>query len=222
MNQGRRASTCSPFLSVILLGCICLIGCTAPGPIARPDVSDLSPRVRENSVNGIVFQATVLDGDQTARLFSTDMAQRNVVPVLFVMINRSEVSCTLRREHFTARFGPSGIEPAMPGRAAVLLRDSSGSRGAAWAGYALLGILAAPSIAAAEKMETAAIEAHRDIMFCHADLPPGGKVAGYLFFESPVPPRKLQLLDLELRLSGNRNDLITLRLSNPYARDIGR
>jgi hypothetical protein len=177
--------------------------------------------VGESSLNDITVQATVLDSEQTVRLFGADMARRGIIPVLFVMSNKTGNECAIRREHFTTRFGKSRIEPVLPGRAAALLGNSSWSRGAALAGFAV-GILAAPSIVAAEKNETAAVEAHREVIFSEARIPPGGKVAGYLFFESPAPFKGSGFLELELCLSGNRNDSITVQLSNPYASDVNK
>jgi hypothetical protein len=98
----------------------------------------------------------------------------------------------------------------------VLLRDSSRSKGAAWAGYLVFGILAAPSINVAEKKEASSVESHREVIFSEALLAPGGTIAGYLFFESSSRLTKLQRLELELRILGDTDNLIPVQLSNPY------
>ncbi len=88
---------------------------------------------------------------------------------------------------------------------------------AASLGWLVLGPLAAPSIHAAGKHEAAVIEANRESVFTQAELPPGGTLAGYLFFEVPIAPAKIQLLELELRVfSGAAEDRIPVRLPNPY------
>lgn len=219
MDAVRKGGVPCFGLSIIILLGICLSGCAGPKQIARPNAGELSSNVGEGVVDDIVFQAVVLNKTQAERLFKMDIARQGVIPVLFVMTNKSTADCHLLREHFTAHIGPAHVEPAMPGRAAALLRDSSGSAGAAWAGWAVLGVLAAPIIDAAEKNETSATEAHREVIFSSADLPAGGKAIGYLFFESPAPLTKLKQLGIEFCLSGNKNDSITVQLNNPYAID---
>ena len=171
------------------------------------------------SRGSITVQAAVLNREQTARLFNLDMARRGVVPVLFAVNNETGSELLIQREHFAVRAGKSRIEPCLPGRAAALLNDSSGSRNAALAGWLIFGIFAAPQVASADKAEKAAVETNREIVFSQADLSPGGRIAGYLFFESPVRLKSLRFFELELCLSGNRDELITVQLANPYAAD---
>lgn len=217
MHWQRKGGMHGLELSIIILLGVCLSGCAGPKQIARPTVGELLSNVGEGMVGEIVFQASVLDKEQAGRLFENDMARKGVLPVLFVITNKSSADCHISREHFTAQMGPSRVEPAMPGRAAALLRNSSGSSGATMAGWLLLGVLAAPIINEADKSETSAIETHREVIFASADLPPGGKATGYLFFESPVPLTELKQLGVEFCLSGNRNESIAVQLKNPYA-----
>ena len=106
---------------IILFGCMFLLGCATPKQIARPDVGEHSSRVGKGTINDVVIQAEVLDNEQAIKLFNINMARRSVIPVLFVMTNKSKVGCELRREHFKALLVSARIEPAMPGRAAALL-----------------------------------------------------------------------------------------------------
>ncbi len=79
-----------------------------------------------------------------------------------------------------------------------------------------MGIFAAPSISAAEKKEAESVEANREVVFSEALLAPGGTIAGYLFFESPFPLKKIEQLELELGVSGDRRNAVSIQLSNPY------
>jgi hypothetical protein len=88
------------------------------------------------------------------------------------------------------------LEPALPGRAATLLRDSSGSRNIALAGWLAIGIFAAPGIDAAEKKETAAVVANREVIFSVVEIAAGETIAGYLFFEISTAFAKIKLLAL--------------------------
>jgi hypothetical protein len=204
----------------IILFIIMILGCASPKQIEQPDVRNLSSRIGENTIDEIVIKAAVLDKEQTITLFNTDMEQRCVIPILFVVTNKSKVGCEIRREHFKAHLGISRIEPAMPGRAAALLRDPTGSMTAAWAGYILFGFLVAPSIDAADKAESAAIEEHRKVIFSSGHIPPGGSISGYLLFESPISLKSIKLFDLEYYLAGSKNKLTVVQLTNPYAGDI--
>jgi hypothetical protein len=83
--------------------------------------------------------------EQAQRLLGVDVTERSVMPVLFVMTNQTATPQLVLREHFSLRIDQLRIDPALPGRAATLLRDSSGVQHAAFAGFAL-GIFAAPII----------------------------------------------------------------------------
>jgi hypothetical protein len=203
---------------IILLVGVYGVGCTGPRQIVVPDAKEVfMAKAVQIEREGLKLQATVLDENQEKRLLAVNVGKRNVVPVLFVMSNQTEIPYRIRREHFALGIDQFRIEPALPGRAAVLLQDTSRSKGTAWAGLAVFGILAAPSIVAAERKEAASVESHREIIFSEVSLPPGGTIAGYLFFESPVPLRKVQKLELELRITGNNDKLIPIQLANPYA-----
>jgi hypothetical protein len=168
--------------------------------------------------DGLVLQAALLTKDQSQRLLRVDAAARGVVPLLFVLSNKTTTTYTLRREHFRLRVNQEHLEPALPGRAATLLRDASGSRRAAWAGLLAIGILAAPGIDAAEKKETAAVVANREIIFSVADIPAGEMTAGYLFFEIFQALGKAPSLALELHVvSAGTSVPLMVELLNPYA-----
>lgn len=222
VGQSRKGLLRSRVGLMVLVICICIAGCTAPKQITRPDSKELLETVAEGSHGDITVKAAVLDSEQADRLLNTNLARRGVIPVLFAMGNKAENKCTIRREHFTARVGNVRVEPTLPGRAAALLRNSSRSAGTALLGGAVLGILAAPSLDAAEQKEAAAVEAHREVMFSEANIPPGGMAAGYLLFESPTPIKDLGFLELELCVSGNKDESVTIRLPNPYARDANK
>lgn len=197
--------------------CIFAAGCTGPRQIVAPDSRELSMSDEGQSErDGVTLRATVLGKEQTKRLLNVDVASRFMLPVLFVMYNQNKDPLVIRREHFALRIANLRIEPALPGRAASLLRDSSESEGAIWAGYLVFGIFAAPSIDAAEKKETASVEGHRELIFSEAQLSPGGTIAGYLFFESLPSLKEVQRLDLELRISGHIENLISVQLPNHY------
>lgn len=198
--------------------CMYAAGCTSPRQIIAPDPKELSmSNEGQTERDGFTFRATILGEEQAKRLLNVDVfASRSVVPILFVLTNQNKNACMIRREHFTLRTAQLRIEPALPGRAAALLRDSSESEAAIWAGYLVFGIFAAPSIDAAEKKETASVEGHRELIFSEADLPPEGTIAGYLFFESLPSVKKVQRLELELRILGDMENLISVQLHNPY------
>ena len=219
MDQTRKFFPLSAIgLIIVAVGmCIFSIGCTGPRQIVAPDDKELPTSISEQSEQGgFTLRATILDEKQAKRLLGVDVASRAIAPILFVIGNQNENPYLIRRENFMLRIDQLRIEPALPGRAAALLRDSSRSQGAAWAGYLVFGIFAAPSIDAAEKKETASVEKHREVIFSEAHLPPGGMIAGYLFFESPFNLKKVQRLDLELSILGNAEKPIFIQLSNPY------
>ena len=223
MDRRRNSFSLSIIGLIIVIASVSAAGCAGPRQIAAPDAKELRiSKVGETEQEGITLGATILDEDQVIRLLSVDVTRHDVVPVIFVMSNQAETSYLIRREHFRLEIGELHIEPVLPGRAAALLRDSSESQGAAWAGYFVFGILAAPSIHTAEKKETASVEAHREAIFSEAPLTPGSTITGYLFFESPTPLKKVQRFELELRISGNTDNSISVQLSNPYATSKGK
>ncbi len=206
-------------LMIVATGiCMYLTGCSGPQQIVAPDASELSTsNVGQGQRNGLTLRAAVLNEEQEIRLLRVSIASRAITPILFIISNETEISHLIRREHFTLRIGQLHIEPALPGRAAALLGDHMGSQGAAVAGFLIFGILAAPGIDAAEKKEAASVEKHLEVIFSEANLPPGGTVTGYLFFESPSNLKKIQHFELELRIAGVPETLISVQLSNPYA-----
>lgn len=203
---------------IIVAGCMYIAGCSGPQRIVAPDAKELSvSKVREGEREGVTLRAVVLDEEQGKRLLGVDATKQSVVPVLFAINNQTENPYQIHRGHFILRIGQLCIEPALPGRAATLLCNTSQSQGAAWAGYLVFGILAAPSIDTAEKKEVASVEAHRELIFSEARVTPNGAITGYLFFESPLPPKKIKQIDLEFRISGDKEKLIAVQLFNPYA-----
>lgn len=217
MHQLREFFPTSIMGLIIVITGLHTVGCTGPRQITAPNAKELSmSKPGESEREGVTLRAIILDEKQGKRLLCVDVTKHAVVPVLFVMSNQTENSYLIRREHFRLWIGQSRIEPALPGRAAALLRDSSRSQGAAWAGYLVFGILAAPSINTAEKKEAASVEAHRDVIFSETPLAPGSTIAGYLFFESPTPLKKVQWFEMVLRFSENTDYLISVQLSNPY------
>ncbi len=216
MDGIRKYSPPSVIGMFLVVGVMYTAGCTGPRPIIAPDDKELSmSNVGQSNRDGFTLRAIILSEEQGKRLLNVDVRRHALVPVLFGMSNPTGNPCLIRRDHFRLRIGELQIEPAFPGRAAALLRDSSRSQGAAWAGYLLFGVLAAPSIDAADRKEAASVEAHREVIFSEAHLPPGGTIAGYLFFESPSSLTKVRRLEMELRISGNTEDLISVQLSNP-------
>lgn len=210
------------FIGLIIVAGLCVAGCTGPQQIVAPDVRELSmSKVGQIERDGLTMRATILDEKQAERLLNVDITRRNVIPVLFVMSNETENSYSVRREHFALRIGKFCIEPTLPGRAATLLRNSSRSQGAAWAGYLVFGIFAAPSIDAAEKKEAASVEGHREVIFSQAYLTPSSSIAGYLFFEPPTSLKNVRWLNLGLHISGNTEDLVLIQLTNPYSTLLG-
>lgn len=203
---------------VAVLGVIYAVGCAGPQPMTPPAVSELlTAHMGESERDGLVLRAALLVKEQAQRLLGVDVTERSVMPVLFVMTNQTPTPQLILREHFSLRADQLRIEPALPGRAATLLRDPSGVQLAASLGWLVLGPLAAPSIHAAGKQEAAVVEANRASVFTQAELPPGGTLAGYLFFEVPTAPAKIQGLELELRVfSGAAEDRIPVQLPNPY------
>jgi len=204
---------------VILLAMVYVVGCTGPQVMTPPSVAEL-PTAHAARVEheGLVVQATVLTAAQAQRLLGVHAAARAMVPVLFVLTNHTAAPYTLLREHFALSVNQRRYAPLLPGRAVTLLRDSSGSQGAALAGVLALGIFAAPVIDAAEKQEAAAVVANQTIVFAQANIPADGAIAGYLFFEVPLAEAfTTQALTLELQVSpDSTSERLAVALINPY------
>ena len=195
------------------------VSCAAPQPITPPS-TDALPTAHAARVEhaGLALQAAVLAKDQAQSLLGVPVAARAVLPVLFVLTNHTPTPYTVLREHFRLWANQGRYAPALPGRAATLLRDSSGSQSAAIAGWLVLGIFAAPGIDAAEKKESAAVVANQTSVFSRAEVPAAGTVAGYLFFEVPRALATVQTLTLELQaFADGTGDLLSASLTNPYA-----
>lgn len=228
--RGHRISRTKRFLYqkviglVAVLGVTCAAGCAGPQPITPPNVSELpTAHIAQGERDGLVLRAALLAKEQAQRLISVDVTGRSVMPVLFVMTNQTATPHLVLREHFSLRVDQLPIEPALPGRAATLLRDSSGVQHAAFLGWLVLGPFAIPSIHTAGKQEAAVVEANRELIFSQGHLPPGGTLAGYLFFEIPIVPAKIQLLELELQVfPGSAEDRIAVQLPNAYMDRDGR
>jgi hypothetical protein len=204
-----------------VLGFTCAIGCAAPRPITLPDVAELpSAYMAQGEQEGILLKATILPKQQARQLLGAPVAGRSVMPIFFAVTNNTVAPHLISRDQFSLQRGQLRIAPALPGRAAALLRNSSGSYGAALAGWLVFGIFAAPVIDVAEKQEAAAVEVNREIVFSEAHIPPGGTITGYLFFETPITFVKMQHLELGLRpvLDGAAAQIM-VRVPNPYVKE---
>lgn len=193
-----------------------LAACSSPRPIQSPQLEHATGRATEVAAGPLILRATVLDEQQSDELLQVDAAERRLVPVLFVLANRGDAVLTVGQDDFRLRTDTGrGIAPALPGRAASLLRNEGGSTAAIWTGYATIGFLAAPAIDAAEKREEQAARASRGVLFSSDEVAPGESVVGYLIFESPLPVEELSELALAF-ITPNTADAVRLPLINPY------
>lgn len=174
------------------------------------EANDAQSRVR--------LKAAILTEEQCDAPLQVAHVERDLLPVKFRLINDSRMALSVRQDDFRLLLDHvRRIAPALPGRAASLLRDESASTGAMWAGYLALGILAAPALHAAENSEEAAMRSARELFFDAAEIAPGASLDGYLVFESPLPIVELDTTVLQMRQASG--PLIELRLSNPYSSD---
>ena len=210
------------YVPLVLLT-ICNLSCSSGKAITPPAPRELSTvQTAEASKNGILLRAGVLGKDRAKDLLNTNVAGRSVLPLLFVVKNETQIARIVTRDNFSLKInGQLQLSPILPGRAATLLRNPSGSQNAAWAGVLFVGIFALPSIAHQEKRERAAVIMNDQFIFKYADIPVGQGAAGYLFFETPIDPDECVSLELKLTLpfvvDSDAVPLeLVLLLNNPY------
>jgi hypothetical protein len=213
--------------SIVLSLALAALGCGGPRAAVRAE----APAVGERGVAiapapDLDLRARVLDAAAAENVLGAELLVGGVVPVAFAVTNHQDATLVVERTDFRLFVDERpGIEPSLPGRAASLLRDTSGSRNAALLGAfsgspasLVLLFLAVPTIDAAEDKETAADVAKREFIFDRLEIGPGATAAGYLVFETGHDPEDARRLVLELR-SGTGADAISRRLElpNPYA-----
>lgn len=193
------------------------IGCSPARPIERAtsDHRNRTPAVAD-AQSRLGLTAMVLDETQSNALLHVSAGERDLLPVTFTITNGGSTPLSVRQDDFRLRLDDRRlIAPALPGRAASLLRDNSGSTGAMWAGYLAFGVLAAPALHDAEKTEEAAMRSSREVFFSSAEVSPGAALDGYLVFEIPVPVVGLD--EPVLQMSQPSGAPLEIYLSNPYA-----
>ena len=210
-------------LMTLAAGLLVQLGCSPAQPIRPAEGSALVATTSGHATSGALsIEASVLPEEQAKESLRVDPATIGLLPIAFVARNDGRDPWLLSQTDF--RLGIDDLTkeaPALPGRAANLLRDPNEASAAIWAGYLVFGILAAPSINAAEGHERAAVESNYALIFKSATVAPGATQAGYLFFESPKAIDQIHHLNLTVTLVSRGTDTpaatIELDLINPYA-----
>jgi hypothetical protein len=192
-------------------------GCSPARPIepASGDPWNVDTPSVVDDQSRLALSAVILDAKQSHVLLHVSAVERDVLPLIFTVTNGGAAPFPVQQEDFRLRLDDGRrIVPALPGRAASLLRDDRASTGAMWAGYLVFGILAAPALHDAERREEAAMRASRQQIFVRAEVPPGSPLNGYLVFEVPVPVDTLNDPVLEMRQPLGAP--LEIHLGNPY------
>ncbi len=216
----RPTSRAATALVLVFAGFLAF-ACSHAKPIVSATTEGFASAHAQKRVNdNLTISATVLSKDQAKKRLRIQPAQRSVLPILFAVKNEGTRSYPISLTHFSLNLnGRLRIGPALPGRAATLLRDTSESDAAALSGYLVFGVLAAPFIHSAEQREDETVLATRDLVFREAEVQPGQIQPGYLIFESPVDLADIHSLELEVQTTTEGDDqVILLPLLNPYTK----
>ncbi len=197
------------------------VGCRTPRPIPEASMVDLDGENAGGAASAMVVLKAVVVGPQVAgRLFDADLAARSILPVVFAVTNSGTADLHLRREQFLLVVDDAHIEPVLPGRAANLLRADSEVDTATMIGFIAVGVLAAPSIDAAQRHQEAAVQGNLGRIFSDAEVAPAHTQVGYLFFETPRRLDQISTVRLQYTSqspSETPPDSVIVTLANPYA-----
>jgi hypothetical protein len=186
---------------VIAAALLTCAACSTPQVIEPPTAESLGARRVERSHGGVRCSAMVLDDAESRDLLRVAAAERDLIALVFALTNLGDQPLPLQQNAFRLRINDTRrIAPALPGRAASLLRDETGSLEAMLAGALVIGPLAAPSIEAAYRREAYATNTSRELIFSATSVAGGNTGAGYLIFESPLPLDEISQLVLEMAL----------------------